>query len=860
MQAEQKLKESTQQTGDGLVASQGAGEPKVLPNDYIAIVIAALHEDKDHDAGRRKETAEQKAALKRLQLVLESRLSSAATPSSTFDEALDDDEAVLLLMCKMDADGNGSISEKELLGSSALTPEMRSAFDSAFACDQEAVEEALAHLEAEDFGDYHCLEEIPKGNGGADVQVGQALPFDAKASARAVFSAAVTCGAAPSARVDAKGAVGDAAADNCPNSPGLDGLRTREAATAGVRAPGHSAAADATGTPQRVTKAALEKLAASLTSDARTSKLVLALSGLAKTLLEADGELDFLAVKRAARRVPRVAGQRMEWVRGVNLDAALARHLPPGTLDDGLEGVRAMPFGDVQRALEAFLAEARVKILGALLEAKTTEGSRSAAEANSKFTDGFQGSFATLKEFHAGAEASLNLGYPNPDTMKGILLEHTKHPSAEKFFVTPNYRIITNLLIEYAWAVYEECPDDVEAKNVLYRALDSVKKLVAARNNHDGAVASVSSPDALPFFPGEVGDSFSESLVMFALPGVMVDSDSGGTAKACEAAVQAKAKELLKTDEEKARGVTTLDHEMCMGRIKRGASVLLPGPSTQAVTDSLLRVGVMLPMSSARTNTIIDALQEAVAVAAGLAAVTAEVSECTWTFTRYTGVESLSKWLDEQSLDNLKKMLPDQSEEMSHVMVAASDLSTHDALCTAMVASFVRTELQTELCCVLESSASDTQIEGLLRGWNVQEPWSTERVGRIKQAAAALDSEKKWHMVEGWVQLYRGRIQGRIRLGLKGLVKREEFKITQYQLTKGEVLGLYLYTGPEFMVMNGICRSFPQSILDLLKGEGAMAENRLCTTLFCIASALKKLSQTADLPGSRYAVHTLLVA
>jgi hypothetical protein len=265
-------------------------------------------------------------------------------------------------------------------------------------------------------------------------------------------------------------------------------------------------------------------------------------------------------------------------------------------------------------------------------------------------------------------------------------------------------------------------------------------------------------------------------------------------------------------------------------------------------------------MSSARTNTIIDALQEAVAVAAGLAAVTAEVSECTWTFTRYTGVESLSKWLDEQSLDNLKKMLLDQREEMSHVVAAASDLSTHDTLCTAMVASFVRTELQTELCCVLESSASDTQIEGLLRGWNVQEPWSTERLGRIKQAAAALDSEKKWHMVEGWVQLYRGRIQGRIRLGLKGLVKREAFKITKYQLTKGEVLGLYLYTGPEFMVMNGICRSFPQSILDLLKGEGVMAENRLCTTLFCIASALKKLSQTADLPGSRYAVHTLLVA
>jgi hypothetical protein len=52
--------------------------------------------------------------------------------------------------------------------------------------------------------------------------------------------------------------------------------------------------------------------------------------------LPADGqELDFLAVKAAARKVPRVAAQRLEWVRTMGLDMALARHLPPGTLDDG---------------------------------------------------------------------------------------------------------------------------------------------------------------------------------------------------------------------------------------------------------------------------------------------------------------------------------------------------------------------------------------------------------------------------------------------------------------------------------------------------------------------------------------------
>ena len=59
--------------------------------------------------------------------------------------------------------------------------------------------------------------------------------------------------------------------------------------------------------------------------------------------------------------------------------------------------------------------------------------------------------------------------------------------------------------------------------------------------------------------------------------------------------------------------------------------------------------------------------------------------------------------------------------------------------------------------------------------------------------------------------------------------------------------------GPEFVPMNGICRSYPQSILDLLKGPDD-TENKMCTTLFCISSALKKLSQATPLPESWYAL------
>ncbi len=117
-----------------------------------------------------------------------------------------------------------------------------------------------------------------------------------------------------------------------------------------------------------------------------------------------------------------------------------------------LEGIRRMDQAAVDRALLAFFADVRRIVETELAQVRAATGSKSAAEANSKF-EGFPGSFATLRDFHTGAVASLKLGYPNPDTMKGIMLEHTQHPSVTRLFVTSNYRIATCLLIEYAWAL-----------------------------------------------------------------------------------------------------------------------------------------------------------------------------------------------------------------------------------------------------------------------------------------------------------------------------------------------------------------------------------------------------------------------
>jgi hypothetical protein len=46
----------------------------------------------------------------------------------------------------------------------------------------------------------------------------------------------------------------------------------------------------------------------------------------------------------------------------------------------------------------------------------------------------------------------------NPNILKGIMLEHTAHPSVWKIFVTSNYSIATCLCVEYWWAVDPFCP------------------------------------------------------------------------------------------------------------------------------------------------------------------------------------------------------------------------------------------------------------------------------------------------------------------------------------------------------------------------------------------------------------------
>jgi hypothetical protein len=170
----------------------------------------------------------------------------------------------------------------------------------------------------------------------------------------------------------------------------------------------------------------------------------------------------------------------------------------------------------------------------------------------------------------------------------------------------------------------------------------------------------------------------------------------------------------------------------------------------------------------------------------------------------------------------------------------------------------VRRELQSDFAAALrdgfgsmDARLLDSALDALLQDWRPSPPSlgtpsapAASREERIAAVVAELNSVARWEAVAGWTGLFRVRLQGRLRAGISELIIRENYRIKQYQLGKGEVLALHLYTGPEFVLMNGILRNFPQTIVDLLCG------NTMCTTLFCISSALKKIGRGTELPRS----------
>ena len=186
---------------------------------------------------------------------------------------------------------------------------------------------------------------------------------------------------------------------------------------------------------------------------------------------------------------------------------------------EGLRAVDGMDDTAVDRALEAYFADVRRIFTAELAKVRAATGSKSAAEANSKF-EGFQGSFATLQEFHQGAEATLQLGYPNPDTIKGIRLEHTAHPSMTRLFVTPNYRVATCLLLEYWWAVKAFAPTKA--------MLDLLRRLAAARGAEDDDAQEGAGSGTAGLADGSETAGLADEVELSLVRGASADVDIEG--------------------------------------------------------------------------------------------------------------------------------------------------------------------------------------------------------------------------------------------------------------------------------------------------------------------------------------------
>jgi hypothetical protein len=293
----------------GAATRRVAVEVPAYGGEYLELIVALVkkgQESSDACASRTEELTKQLGVLQRLTAAMEVRESTDAllcagasdeTDSElrgvSFDASVDDDEVLLRLFREVDDDGNGNITMAELLKAPILqkkeNSEMARVLRRSLGCDLQALEEALESLKEKDFAPY------AQRSAGA---LGESEKFDRGAAVKIIFDAVM---------------------------PSLQAAVPPEV---------HQAATGDAADMRMATRADLIRFLVAEEAPARGSALAKALEKLASAL-PADGQLDFLALKAAARKVPRVVAQRLEWVRTMGLDAALARHLPPGTLEDG---------------------------------------------------------------------------------------------------------------------------------------------------------------------------------------------------------------------------------------------------------------------------------------------------------------------------------------------------------------------------------------------------------------------------------------------------------------------------------------------------------------------------------------------
>jgi hypothetical protein len=156
-------------------------------------------------------------------------------------------------------------------------------------------------------------------------------------------------------------------------------------------------------------------------------------------------------------QVPRVKGERVQWVRTLGLEGLLARNLPLGNLADQLSSIKNMAQEELSVALQHFIADVPAVMSAGLRKLKGRAASQFSLEVqghmNSKFTlDGaLVGKFATLDDFYKGPEGLI--GTPNPKIMQGMEAEHCLRANSQRKFTTGNYNVTTTPATEWEFVV-----------------------------------------------------------------------------------------------------------------------------------------------------------------------------------------------------------------------------------------------------------------------------------------------------------------------------------------------------------------------------------------------------------------------
>ena len=173
-------------------------------------------------------------------------------------------------------------------------------------------------------------------------------------------------------------------------------------------------------------------------------------------------EIGFDYFKQSCLNIPMVKRHRMEWVRSLHLDEALAKKLHAGVLWDGLQGLRKMTLQQIKVACDEFADDIRKQVMteweSLRLDAGQGHGGgydksdeRDAQAVMSKFREDagvFSGNFGDQSFFHEGLESKLGLA--DPCIFRAILREHVIADECKDCFMPLNYFIYTNPQLEYA--------------------------------------------------------------------------------------------------------------------------------------------------------------------------------------------------------------------------------------------------------------------------------------------------------------------------------------------------------------------------------------------------------------------------